>query len=121
MLVKFLGAFPKYWLNIVMRLNEILYVKNHNNDKCPYNKKQTNKIVLTLEYFQRTIFEWVRDHRVHHKFSESPADPHNAKRGLFFSHCGWIMKKKHPLVVEKGKKLDLADLERDEIVKFHDR
>ncbi|KAJ7372785.1 hypothetical protein OS493_016704 [Desmophyllum pertusum] len=32
---------------------------------------------------QNDIFEWTRDHRVHHKYSETDADPHNAKRGSF--------------------------------------
>ena len=33
---------------------------------------------------QHTIFSWSRDHRVHHKFSDTDADPHNCKRGFFF-------------------------------------
>ena len=28
---------------------------------------------------QGTIYHWVRDHRVHHKFSETDADPHNVR------------------------------------------
>lgn len=28
--------------------------------------------------FQNSIYEWSRDHRVHHKFTDSNADPHNA-------------------------------------------
>ncbi|RHZ05583.1 hypothetical protein DYB26_015969, partial [Aphanomyces astaci] len=35
---------------------------------------------------QGTIYHWSRDHRVHHKWSETEADPHNANRGLFFAH-----------------------------------
>ena len=33
-----------------------------------------------------SIYVWARDHRVHHKFSETPADPHDATRGFFFAH-----------------------------------
>lgn len=54
--------------------------------------------------FQGSILEWSRDHRVHHKGSETDADPHNAKRGFFFSHCGWVMVRKHAQVMEQGKK-----------------
>ncbi|XP_078453810.1 acyl-CoA desaturase-like [Lampetra fluviatilis] len=68
--------------------------------------------------FQNDIFEWSRDHRVHHKFSETHADPHNAKRGFFFSHVGWLLLRKHPEVITKGKRLDLSDLEKDPIVQF---
>ncbi|MGH0123512.1 UNVERIFIED_CONTAM: hypothetical protein FKN15_012281 [Acipenser sinensis] len=68
--------------------------------------------------FQNDIYEWARDHRVHHKFSETDADPHNALRGFFFSHIGWLLVRKHPDVIEKGKKLELADLKADKVVMF---
>jgi len=67
---------------------------------------------------QGTIYHWSRDHRVHHKNSETDADPHNAKRGFFFAHMGWLLVKKDPKVIEAGKKLDLSDLERDPVVMF---
>ena len=70
---------------------------------------------------QNDIFEWARDHRVHHKYSETDADPHNAKRGFFFSHVGWLLVKKHPDVIMKGKQLDLSDLYDDKIVMFQRR
>ncbi|KAK6626532.1 hypothetical protein RUM44_009005 [Polyplax serrata] len=68
--------------------------------------------------FQNCIWEWARDHRVHHKFSETDADPHNAKNGLFFSHIGWLLVKKHPDVKSKGKVIDFSDLEMDPVVAF---
>ncbi|XP_060764235.1 stearoyl-CoA desaturase 5-like isoform X2 [Neoarius graeffei] len=66
--------------------------------------------------FQNDIFEWARDHRAHHKYSETDADPHNAKRGFFFSHVGWLLVHKHKDVIEKGKRLDLSDLLADPVV-----
>ncbi|XP_013860480.1 stearoyl-CoA desaturase b [Austrofundulus limnaeus] len=71
--------------------------------------------------FQNDIYEWARDHRVHHKYSETNADPHNAKRGFFFSHIGWLLVRKHPDVIEKGQKLQLEDLRADEVVMFQRR
>lgn len=70
---------------------------------------------------QNHIYEWSRDHRVHHKHSETNADPHNAKRGFFFSHVGWVMVRKHPCVIEKGQKIDLSDLKADKVVMFQKR
>nr|CAD7193904.1 unnamed protein product [Timema douglasi] len=67
---------------------------------------------------QNCLYIWVRDHRQHHKYSDTNADPHNAKRGFFFSHIGWLMMRKHPDVIEKGKYVDLTDLEADPIVMF---
>lgn len=67
---------------------------------------------------QGSIYHWARDHRVHHKFSETDSDPHDARRGLFFSHMGWLLIKKHPKVIEAGKKLDMSDIEQDRVVSF---
>uniref|UniRef100_T1IHS8 Fatty acid desaturase domain-containing protein n=1 Tax=Strigamia maritima TaxID=126957 RepID=T1IHS8_STRMM len=68
--------------------------------------------------FQNHIYEWSRDHRVHHKFSETDADPHNAKRGFFFAHMGWLLTKKHPDVRSKGKSVDMSDLLADPVVRI---
>lgn len=64
------------------------------------------------------MYVWVRDHRQHHKYSDTNGDPHNASRGFFFSHIGWLMVRKHPEVIEKGKKIDMTDLEKDPFVMF---
>mmetsp|Transcript_10446 Transcript_10446/g.12126 ORF Transcript_10446/g.12126 Transcript_10446/m.12126 type:complete len:334 (+) Transcript_10446:131-1132(+) len=67
---------------------------------------------------QGSIFHWARDHRVHHKYSETHADPHNATRGFFFAHMGWLFVKKHPDVVKAGRELDFSDLLEDSLVMF---
>lgn len=64
------------------------------------------------------MYEWVRDHRQHHKHVDTDADPHNAKRGFFFSHIGWLLMKKHPDVYEKKKTIDMSDMEADPHVMF---
>lgn len=49
-----------------------------------YKAKLPLRIILAVFQtlaFQNHIYEWVRDHRVHHKFTDTDADPHNAKRG----------------------------------------
>lgn len=70
---------------------------------------------------QNCLYVWVRDHRQHHKYSDTDADPHNANRGFFFSHIGWLMSKKHPKVFEYGQKIDMSDLEADPWVMFQKR
>lgn len=70
---------------------------------------------------QNHIYEWVRDHRVHHKFTDTDADPHNAKRGFFFSHMGWLLVRKHPDVITKGKTVDMSDLEKDPVIVWQRR
>jgi Fatty-acid desaturase len=63
----------------------------------------------------------VRDHRVHHKFSETDADPHNSHRGFFFAHVGWLMQTKHPEVLRNGKMIDMTDILEDPVVAFHQK
>eukprot|EP00957_Ditylum_brightwellii_P128975 9839105-Ditylum_brightwellii.AAC.1 len=67
---------------------------------------------------QGSIYHWARDHRVHHKYSETDADPHNATRGFFFAHMGWLFVKKHPDVIKAGRELDFTDLHEDSFVMF---
>jgi stearoyl-CoA desaturase (delta-9 desaturase) len=85
-----------------------------------YEAKLPLKILMMLGFTitgQNCIYIWSRDHRVHHKFSDTDADPHNTKRGYFFAHVGWLMRKKHPELKLKAKTLDFSDLENDPIVR----
>ncbi|CAG9771854.1 unnamed protein product [Ceutorhynchus assimilis] len=67
--------------------------------------------------YQYSVINWVKEHRSHHKFQETDADPHNANRGFFFSHIGWLLCRKHPDVKNKGKTLDLSDLHADPVLR----
>ena len=42
---------------------------------------------LSAEYGPVT---WVGLHRQHHKHSDKALDPHNSKRGIWWSHIGWM-------------------------------
>lgn len=67
---------------------------------------------------QGSILHWAKDHRVHHAHSETIADPHDATRGFFFAHIGWLWLKKRKEVVVAGKKMDFSDLKADPVVAF---
>ncbi|XP_054153820.1 stearoyl-CoA desaturase-like [Oppia nitens] len=87
-----------------------------------YKARLPLRIVLMLFHSiagQNDLYEWCRDHRVHHKYSETDADPHNSKRGFFFAHVGWLLTRKHPDVIIKGKQIDLSDLINDPVVYYH--
>jgi stearoyl-CoA desaturase (delta-9 desaturase) len=75
-------------------------------------------IILQTACAQEPILHWARDHRVHHKFTDTDADPYDSRRGFFFSHIGWLMCKKHPEVIRQGKKIDMSDLESDPMLRF---
>ncbi|KAJ9593738.1 hypothetical protein L9F63_014711, partial [Diploptera punctata] len=135
MLYAHLGAFYGLYLLLteakMVLLFEILYgylsligvtggthrLWSHRSYKAKFPLRVLLMIFQTAA-FQNHIYEWSRDHRVHHKFSETDGDPHNAKRGFFFCHMGWLMVKKHPDVLNKGKRIDMSDLEKDPVVVF---
>ncbi|CAG9858145.1 unnamed protein product [Phyllotreta striolata] len=88
---------------------------SHRSYKAKWQLKLFLAVAQTVA-FQKTIFEWARDHRIHHKYTETDADPHNVKRGFFFAHMGWLFVRKHPDVIAKGKTIDLNDIYSDRIV-----
>ncbi|XP_061706552.1 acyl-CoA Delta-9 desaturase-like [Cydia pomonella] len=73
---------------------------------------------LSMQY---SVINWVRDHRMHHKYVDTDADPHNATRGLFFSHVGWLMVQKHPEYERKSKLLAMNDIEGDPMLRFQQK
>jgi stearoyl-CoA desaturase (delta-9 desaturase) len=75
-------------------------------------------VLMNCVSFQNDIIEWSRDHRCHHKWMDTDADPHNVNRGFFFSHMGWLLVKKHPQIKKKGETLDLSDLTKDPLLMF---
>ncbi|CRK88979.1 CLUMA_CG002687, isoform A [Clunio marinus] len=86
-----------------------------------YKAKLPLRILLMIfntMAFQDCVIHWARDHRVHHKYFDTNADPHNSTRGFFFSHVGWLLTRKHPEVHAAGKKLDISDLESDPVLRF---
>ncbi|XP_029170735.1 acyl-CoA Delta(11) desaturase-like [Nylanderia fulva] len=89
-----------------------------------YSAKLPLKIMLACFYCmagQTHLTKWIRVHRTHHKYTDTPADPHNASRGFFFSHVGWLMMKHHPAVKEYGKSVNLSDIAADPVIRFFDK
>lgn len=74
-----------------------------------------------MRHLQRHIWAWVLDHRVHHRYSETDADPHDARRGFFFAHVGWLVLTPHPAVERARKEVDMSDLQKDGVVMWQKR
>ena len=65
---------------------------------------------------QNSILMWASGHRVHHRHVDDvDNDPYSAKRGLWFSHLGWMLKN-HPSGVVDLR--NARDLEANPIVRF---
>ncbi|XP_060803991.1 acyl-CoA Delta(11) desaturase isoform X1 [Amyelois transitella] len=86
-----------------------------------YKAKTPLQILLAIFFLltsQRSIVTWVENHRLHHRFSDTDGDPHNATRGFFFSTIGWTAVEPHPIVVREKKLIDMTDLLQNPIIRF---
>lgn len=64
---------------------------------------------------QGSIKWWSRDHRAHHRYTDTEKDPYSAHKGLLWSHIGWMFFQKKK---ENYGKVDISDLNRDPLVVF---
>ncbi|KAK0083142.1 hypothetical protein PV325_009267 [Microctonus aethiopoides] len=88
-----------------------------------YKAKIPLRLILAIFYYSAgmdTIYGWVRDHRIHHKYTDTEADPHNTNRGFWFSHVGWVIMKKKLIVQQRRKEVDMTDILNDPVVQFFD-
>ncbi len=46
--------------------------------------------VLAMTSSQKGPLWWAAHHRAHHKASDQDGDPHDSRRGFWYSHLGWI-------------------------------
>jgi stearoyl-CoA desaturase (delta-9 desaturase) len=67
--------------------------------------------------FQNSALAWAADHRRHHGNTDSDRDPYDARRGFWYSHIGWVVRKSDPTVPP----MPVRDLERDPLVVWQDR
>ena len=66
------------------------------------------------------IESWVRDHRIHHKYTDTDRDPHNSRRGLFYSHIGWLLRPEPAEITKARAEVNVADLHADIVVRVQD-
>lgn len=65
--------------------------------------------------FEGSAKWWCRNHRAHHRYTDTDKDPYNAKRGFFYAHLGWMLQKQN---VSKIGYADISDLNRDKMLIF---
>ncbi len=68
---------------------------------------------------QNSIYIWAAGHRPHHHFvDDEDRDPYSSRRGMWFSHIGWMLRK---YASGEPDFKYVKDLERDPIVMFQHR
>lgn len=56
---------------------------------------------------------WSRDHRAHHRYTDTVKDPYSVRKGLMYSHIGWMVMKQNP---KRIGRTDITDLNEDPVV-----
>ena len=64
---------------------------------------------------QGSVLDWASKHRAHHKYVDTDRDPYNIKRGFWYAHWGWVVRKTY-----SDFKL-IPDLTRDPLVALQHR
>ncbi len=84
-----------------------------------YDAHWSVRLVLMLfgaMAIQNSILVWTAGHRPHHRFVDDEAsDPYSARRGLWYSHIGWMLRH-YPAAVPDFSYV--KDLQRDPLVVF---
>lgn len=61
---------------------------------------------------------WCRDHRAHHRYTDTSKDPYSANKGLLYSHIGWMVLKQNPNEIGRA---DISDLNADPMIVLQHR
>lgn len=67
---------------------------------------------------QRGPLEWVAHHRMHHAHVDTAKDPHNARRGFFWAHVGWMCFEREDLKDHGKLKKFARDIVADPYLNF---
>lgn len=53
-------------------------------------------LMLGTAAVEGSVRWWCRDHRAHHRYTDTDRDPYNANHGFWYSHIGWMLLKQDP-------------------------
>jgi stearoyl-CoA desaturase (delta-9 desaturase) len=70
---------------------------------------------------QNGPLKWVAQHRMHHEGSDTDNDPHNASRGFWWSHIGWMCYDRHKFDNVNRMRKYTQDINRDTFYQFLDK
>ncbi|GCB25561.1 acyl-CoA desaturase [Aspergillus awamori] len=88
---------------------------------CSYSARLPLRIWLAAMgggSVQGSIRWWARDHRAHHRYTDTDKDPYSVRKGLLYSHIGWMVMKQNP---KRIGRVDISDLNEDPVVVWQHR
>ena len=83
-----------------------------------YRATTTLKLILACwgaGSVEGSIRWWARDHRAHHRYTDTDKDPYSVRKGLLYSHFGWMVMKQNP---KRIGRTDISDLNEDSVVRL---
>lgn len=119
---------PPQWKTAILGL--VLYIFSGLSITAGYHRLYAHKaydaalpVRLFYAFFgagavEGSIKWWSHSHRVHHRYTDTPRDPYDARNGLFYSHIGWMLLKANP---KNRARADISDLTLDWVVRFQHR
>jgi len=113
---------PFYWRTILVNLVSfhlvVISVTGGYHRLWAHRSYEANRLVKTAlallgtGAFSMSVIDWAKDHRAHHKYTDTDKDPYDSTKGLWYCHIGWLFK------ARDMPKSDVQDLEADPLLRF---
>lgn len=115
-------AFVFYWLGGLGITGGYHRLFSHRTFKATWPMRLA-LLVMGTSAFEGSCLWWCSDHRTHHRYTDTPRDPYNAKNGFWYSHIGWLLTEPPESHRSKGlsRFSDIRDLEKDPVLRFQHR
>merc|ERR1711991_1136219 len=81
-----------------------------------YRAHWTVRLALALAgagAFQGSAKWWCRNHRAHHRFTDTDKDPYNVRKGFWWAHLGWMLSQQD---YSRSGFADITDIKSDRIL-----
>jgi len=113
LILVFLISYHVHGLGVTIGYHRLLA---HHSIRC---KKFVEYFLVMAGYlaFQGCPIFWTAIHRSHHRYSETPLDPHSPREGMKWSYIGWLLKP--PAYLDQRS--TCRDLFKDPLYRFLDR
>ena len=134
MLVMHVGAvfalLPRFWSWQAVAALAVLYWVTVLGVTLGLHRLVTHRSFVAPKWVERILvlmgalacqsgpIEWVGLHRHHHKFSDQSNDHHDAGRGLWWAHSGWML---HEIPALQHVNRLTGDLQKDPLYRWLDR
>ncbi|CAI4210545.1 unnamed protein product [Parascedosporium putredinis] len=132
-IVPMMGLISSYWVPLQLNtaiFSVIYYFNTGLGITAGYHRLWAHKsyqATLPLKIYlaavgagavEGSIRWWSRDHRAHHRYTDTEKDPYSVRKGLLYSHIGWMVFKQDP---KRIGRTDITDLNECPVVVWQHR